>query len=402
MINERKKCLHICTIDKGGAFNGAKRLNEMLTEHGIESKIIVRTKIDDASPAICAFDSPLQGLVSKVKNAINLLYKKGDVKRDILGTDLTSNPLVKEADVIFIHWISTFLSPKQIYELTTIKGKKVIFWMHDMWLFTGGCHVDRRCGGYASECRDCPMAGKYASKSFRRKKEYIKKADMTVCGPSRWIVEEAKKSSILEGKKIEYIPNTYDDRIFNSECDRVSIRKELGLSLDKRLILFGAADTGTANDDKGFSYLIKAIKQLDMTDKQLVVIGNSDGAKEILKEYDAVFLGYISDEKRLADIYRSVDVFVNPSLQESFGYTVCESMACGTPAVAFSVGGMLDQIEHMVNGYLAGFKNSDELALGIDYCLNNREKLSKKASESARRFSYDKAYKYICELLTGI
>lgn len=395
MVNERKKCLHICTIDKGGAFNGAKRLNEMLTEHGIESKIIVRTKTDDASPAICAFNGTLQGLVSKVKNAVNLLCKKGDVKRDILGTDLTSNPLVKEADVIFIHWISTFLSPKQIYELTTLKGKKVIFWMHDMWLFTGGCHVDRRCGGYASECRDCPMAGKYAFKSFCRKKKYIKKADMTVCGPSRWIVEEAKKSSILEGKKIEYIPNTYDDRIFNSECDRESIRKEIGLSLDKRHILFGAADTGTANDDKGFSYLIKALTQLDMTDKQLVVIGKADGAKEILKEYDAVFLGYISDENKLADIYRSVDVFVNPSLQESFGYTVCESMACGTPAVAFAVGGMLDQIKHKVNGYLAEFKNCEELALGIDYCLNNREELSKKASESARRFSYENVYGYV-------
>ncbi len=395
MVNERRKCLHICTIDKGGAYNGAKRLNEMLTEHGIESKIIVRTKTDDASPAICAFDSPLQGFVSKAKNVINLLCKKGDVKRDILGTDLTSNPFVKEADVIFIHWISTFLSPKQIYKLTTLKGKKVIFWMHDMWLFTGGCHVDRRCGGYASECRDCSMAGKYAAKSFDRKKDFIKKSDMTVCGPSRWIVDEAKKSSILEGKKIEYIPNTYDSRIFNSECNREIIRKKLGLSPDKRLILFGAADTGTANDDKGFSYLINAIKQLDMTDKQLVVIGNADGAKEMLEEYDSVFLGYINDEHKLADIYRSVDVFVNPSLQESFGYTVCESMACGTPVTAFAVGGMLDQIEHKVNGYLAEFKNSEELALGIDFCLNNREKLSKKAFESARRFSYENVYGYV-------
>ena len=248
---------------------------------------------------------------------------------------------------------------------------------------------------YLNECKNCPMAGKYAAKSFDRKKEYIKKSDMTVCGPSRWIVEEAKKSSILEGKKIEYIPNTYDGKIFNSECNRESLRKELGLSPDKRLILFGAADTGTANDDKGFSYLIKAIEQLDMADKQLVVIGNSDDAKETLKEYDSVFLGYIYDEHKLADIYRSADVFVNPSLQESFGYTVCESMACGTPAVAFSVGGMLDQIEHKVNGYLAGFKNSDELALGIDYCLENREELSKKASESARRFSYDNVYGYV-------
>ena len=395
MANDKTKCIHICTIDKGGAYNGAKRLNEMLTEHGIESKIIVRTKTDDASIAVGTFNNPLQEMISKGKNAINLLCKKGDVKRDVLGTDLRKNPLVKEADVIFIHWISTFLSPKQIYELTCLKGKNVIFWMHDMWLFTGGCHVDRRCGGYVNECSDCLMVGKWAFKSFKKKKEYIKKADMTVCGPSRWIVEEAKKSSILEGKKIEYIPNTYDNRIFNSQCDREKLRKELGLSDSKKLILFGAADTGTANDDKGFTYLIKAIKKLDMSDKQLVVIGNADGAKELLKEYDSVFLGYINDENKLADIYKAVDVFVNPSLQESFGYTVCESMACGTPAVAFSVGGMLDQIDHKANGYLAEFKNSDELADGIDYCLKHREELSVKASESAKRFSYDNVYGYV-------
>ncbi len=398
-INNKLKCIHICTIDKGGAYIGAKRLNEMLTEHGIESKILVRTKTDKSSDAICAFNSAAQELFSKVKNVINILYKKGDVKRDVLGSDLTGNALVKDADVIFIHWISTFLSPKQIYELTRLEKKKVIFWMHDMWLFTGGCHVDRRCGGYINECIDCPIAGKSAVKSFRSKKKYIEKSNMIVCGPSRWIVGEARKSAILAGKQIEYIPNTYDNRIFNCEGDRIKIREQLGLSPDKKLILFGAADTGTANENKGFSYLLEALNMIDMSDKQLVVIGNAENSKEVLKEFDTVFLGYIPDENRLSDIYKAVDVFVNPSLQESFGYTVCESMACATPAVAFAVGGMLDQITHKENGYLAEFKNSDMLAEGIVYCLEHREELSVMAAETAKRFSYDNVYGYVKQFI---
>ena len=72
-INNKRKCLHICTIDKGGAYIGAKRLNEMLTEHGIESKILVRTKTDQSSDAVCAFNSPVQNLFSRVKNVINMI-----------------------------------------------------------------------------------------------------------------------------------------------------------------------------------------------------------------------------------------------------------------------------------------------------------------------------------------
>ena len=138
---------------------------------------------------------------------------------------------------------------------------------------------------------------------------------------------------------------------------------------------------------------------IDMSDKQLVVIGTAKNSKEVLKEFDTVFLGYIRDENRLSDIYKAVDVFVNPSLQESFGYTVCESMACATPAVAFAVGGMLDQITHKENGYLAEFKNSDMLAEGIVYCLEHREELSVMAAETAKRFSYDNVYGYVKQFI---
>ena len=149
------KCLHICTIDKGGAYKGAKRLNEMLNIHGVDSGILVRTKTSDDVDVYEVFDNTIGKLISKSKNLVNLAYKRGEVKRDVLGSDIRNHPLVKEADVIFLHWVSTFLSPKQIYELSILEGKKTIFWLHDMWLFTGGCHVDRRCGGYKNDCRKC-------------------------------------------------------------------------------------------------------------------------------------------------------------------------------------------------------------------------------------------------------
>ena len=210
---KKLKFLHVCTIDTGGAFNGAKRQHEMLIEHGYQSKILVRTKSSDNPDVYEALYGGMRA-ISKVKNVLNLALKKGEVKRDRFGTDLTNNQLVKEADIIVLHWISTFLSPKEILKLSRLENKKVIFFMHDMWLFTGGCHVDRRCCGYERNCVDCPMAGKWASISFKYKYKYMKKADFSILGPSHWIVEEAKKSIITENKDVLYLPNTFDSKMF--------------------------------------------------------------------------------------------------------------------------------------------------------------------------------------------
>lgn len=396
-----KKVLHISTIDSGGAYNATKRLNEMMLQNGIESKIMVRTRTNPDSIAVPAFNNAFEETVSKVKNVINLMYKKDEVKMDVWGTDLRKHPLVQEADIIMLHWISTFLAPKQIYQLSKLDNKQIIFVMHDMWLFTGGCHVDRRCGGYERKCEGCDRAGAAAAKSFLRKADFINRSDIRVTGPSHWIVDEANKSSILNGKKAEYMPNVYNAKVFFKRQNISAIREKYGMNQEKKLILFGAADTGTQNVNKGFGYLLEALKLISMDDIQLVVIGNAGGAKEILKDYDAVFPGYISDENELADIYSAVDAYVNPSLQESFGYTVCESMACGTPAVAFAVGGMLDQIEHKQNGYLAEFCNSKDLAEGIEFVLDKKDILSKEAEKTAKRFSYEGAWEKVRTVIFG-
>ena len=386
------KFLHVCTIDTGGAYNGAKRQHEMLIEHGIRSNILVRTKLSDRSDVYEALSG--SGIIfSKIKNIFNLVLKKGEVKRDIFGTDISKHPLVKEADVIVLHWISTFLSPKEIYKLTKLDNKKVIFFLHDMWLFTGGCHVDRRCCGYINDCNACPMAGISAHRSFNHKLKFIRKSNLMIAGPSHWIVEEAGKSRITLGKYVIYLPNTYNPKVFFPRDNVDEIKRKYCFSKEKKLIMFAAADNGVANYNKGFSYLLEALKILDMSDKQLIIIGKADKTKELLDEYDVITPGLISDEDELAQIYSVVDVFVNPSLQESFGYTVCEAMACGTPATAFSVGGMLDQITHGFNGYLAEYANSIDLAKGIEDCLMHKD-YSINASESAKAFEYNEVYKY--------
>ena len=82
------------------------------------------------------------------------------------------------------------------------------------------------------------------------------------------------------------------------------------------------------------------------------------------------YYGSNRDDLSLALLYSAVDVFVAPSIEENFAGTVFESLSCGTPVVAFDIGGMPDMITHRQNGYLAEPFNTDDLAAGIQWILD--------------------------------
>ena len=141
---------------------------------------------------------------------------------------------------------------------------------------------------------------------------------------------------------------------------------------------------------------MSALTMLPRDEYQLAVFGNAGSDIHLPQGFDVILLGFISDEKELTEIYNIADVLVNPSIQESFGYTACEAMACGTPVVAFPVGGLREQITHLENGYLAEFQNAQDIAKGIIYCAENREQLGVEARKSAVRYSYEHvAVKYL-------
>ena len=140
------KILHVTTIDSGGAYKSALRLHQCLTEQGIESSILVRTRRTD-SPTEEIFTTVGGKVLSKIKNGFNMLRTSGNIYSDFLGTDISRSPQVQKADIIVLHWINSFLSNKEIMKLDRL-GKPILWFMHDMWLFTGGCHVDGYCGKY--------------------------------------------------------------------------------------------------------------------------------------------------------------------------------------------------------------------------------------------------------------
>lgn len=381
------KVVHVSTTDMGGAYEAAQRISDCLNVVGVESEVLVRSKFRENTRTIPFYSNLLQKFISKTKNLFNLIISDGEVIFDKYGANICNHPHVKQADVICLHWVNSFVSAPEVEKILAL-GKPVYWVMHDMWPFTGGCHYAGDCTQYKEKCGNCVMVkqSKVSAVIYWQNKKYecFRGENLYPIGPSTWISKCAQKSKIFGEKVIETIPNPINTEVFfpKTESEKETVRKKCGLSEKKHTILFGAAKV-TNNPIKGFRYFADAVKKLPKEEYQVLVLGQSEG-EDVLKqaiELEVVYTGFINDSAQLCDIYNAVDLLVAPSLQENYSNTVLESLACGTPAVVFDVGGMSDLVKTQYNGYLAKSKDADDLARGIIYVSENAEMLSKNARE---------------------
>lgn len=389
------RVLHITTTDYGGAYRAAANISEAMKRQGLESSLLVREKSgkEDVVPAVDTIGSLF---FSKVRNFINLIISHGDVVNDRFGYAIHRHPLVKGSDVIVLHWVNSFVSYRGVERLLKL-DKPVIWVMHDMWLFTGGCHYDRECGRYQEGCRDCPLMRHGKGLPYRlqkRKRKMLSQGTFAAVGCSRWITECAGKSLTLKGKQCVSIPNPVDTDVYHSEE-----REET--STKKKTILFGAMSI--TDERKGLDLLIRAFDYLPGDRYVLSVVGEAGRRDLEDMDFECRFYGRIDSQEQMAKIYHEADVYVIPSRQENLSNAVTEAMACGVPVVAFDVGGMADMIEHRKNGYLAKAFDCEELAKGIAFSAENSDALGRYASESVRKkFSYETVgaqYRCLCEKL---
>jgi glycosyltransferase involved in cell wall biosynthesis len=385
--------VHLSTSDiDGGAAIAALRIHRAQLKSGIKSKFLVQSKHTNDSSVICLVQTPFDKLKRYIRVFLDKLTFKtlSITERDRftfpnLGVNIANNDIVKEADIINLHWINEgFISLKSISLLAAFK-KPVVFTLHDMWAFTGGCHYDNGCEKYLDNCGNCPSLRFRKEYDFSRKIYNIKSSaykdlNFSVVTSSNWLNSEAKKSSLFHNNKIRTIPTPINTEIFKPN-EKLNSCKELNLPLDKSLILFGAMDL--TNERKGIKYLISALKiiskyQSEFLENTNIVILGSSGEMDLSKiPFGVHLLGKITNENKLVNCYNAADIYVAPSLQDNLPNTVIESLSCGTPVVAFNTGGMPDMVEHLKNGYLAELKSSEDLAAGIVTLLSDSELLLK-------------------------
>jgi glycosyltransferase involved in cell wall biosynthesis len=392
------KILIVNTSEKtGGAAIAASRLVKALCKQGIDAKMLVANKQTDSQRVVALPSHKRYYLCFLIERIIvwvaNLLSKRNLYGVDVaaVGYDITRTPEFREADIIHLHWINQgMLSIPGIRKILE-SGKPVVWTMHDMWPCTAICHYATNCTRYTTEegCSRCqelrfPSPHDLSNRVFARKRHLFAEHKIHFIACSKWLEQSAQISFLFRNQPIRCIHNAIDSSIFqhkgnNEDTEKTlatmnAARQELGLpqAPEMRLLLF--ASLKVTDERKGFKYLVEAAKILhdkyvDLKNIGFVVLGNRSEEVESLLPFPVYPLGYITDEHKMATVYRACDLFVTPALFENLPNTIAEASACGTPCVGFNTGGIPEMIDHKQTGYIARYKDSADMAEGIHYLL---------------------------------
>ncbi|WP_224998114.1 glycosyltransferase [Cesiribacter sp. SM1] len=358
------KVLHLCTFSSGGAANAAVRLHQGLMNENVISNFLYLKGEPSATEQLVIFDDYATGLVSKIQDFFNgnwFHYRVKANKRlfEIYSfpkskyKDLAQHPLVNQADIIHLHWVSNFIDYPSFFKKL---DKPVVWTLHDMNPFRGGFH-------YEEDAKRSSYLQEYERTLLNIKKKALAgfKQSVTFVAPSKWLLEESLHSEIGRTYPHYLIPYGIDVDVFHAYSQR-EVRTELGIAEHEKVLLFVSENVD--NYRKGFDLLLQALPSLvdEFADLKIVAIGRgSDAIPEYVKH-----LGMIHEQQYLAKIYAMADAVVLPSREDNLPNVMIESLACGTPVVAFSVGGMRDVIRSGINGILA----EDVSAAGLSKALS--------------------------------
>lgn len=380
----------------GGAAIATYRLHRGLLSIGVNSRLMVLLKGTN-DPTVIALERQ-----SRLKNRIALFYARRDerVTRRYQAEgnryfsparcpdQLASKVEPSNPDLVHLFWVNSgFL------KIETLKQfKKPVVWtLHDMWPFTGGCHYDDECRRFQQSCGKCPLLGSESDHDlsrqiWERKQKSWRDVPIIVVATSHWLAAMARSSSLFKDQRIEVIPNGIDTDKYKP-LDKCAAREAYNLPQDKHLVLFSAF-SATTDKRKGNHLLVPALNKMAQAGwgerTELVIIGATAPENPPDLGMKVHYMGNFHDEISQVLLYSAADVTVAPSMQENLSNTVIESLSCGTPVVAFNIGGMPDMIDHQGSGYLVHPFEPDDLAAGMMWVLENETRHDMLAQHSRK------------------
>lgn len=375
------KVVHLSTYDLyGGAAKAAHRLHVALTAAGIDSKMLVRRRESDRADVAQPMGQIMKLWLRLQRRCDRLILAANGGGSAGFSPGAVPDGLARHIrelapDVVHLHWVAD-----GFFRIETLQkiASPVVWTMHDMWPFTGGCHYAGSCEAFAAACGRCPALTRprefdLARRGWERRQLAFAGGKVVFVAPSRWMAEQAGRSALLRAADIRIISNGIDTACFAPQ-DRAVARMKLALPHDKILVLTGAARL-TDNTRKGFLHFVSALKLLRTlippAKVELALFGSRNLGFTELEGFKVHNLGVLEGNEALVCAYASSDVFVAPSLEDNLPNTVMEAMAVGIPIVAYDAGGIPEMVDDGKNGLLAPTGLPEALGRALARMLND-------------------------------
>ena len=374
----------------GGAARAAFRLFKGLKATGGGCTMVVARKISDdpdvttlgglsaeEQASAAAVRAELDAQAAPYPILRNPGFAPFHAERSPLGRALVNR--LPAADVVNLHWVREMVDYADFFS-TRPPGQPVVWTLHDMHPFTGGCHYVRGCDRHADACGRCPLLGSddpndLSARILAGKRDSLARrtgGPMHVVTPSRWLADEARRSRLFRDLPISVIPYGLDTSVFTPH-DRLAVRRGFNLPPDLRIILFVAH----VLDDprKGLAYLDDALRRLGpQPDVGVLMVGGGDYA--LRAPVVKMRAGLVDDDAVMSRLYAAADLVAVPSLEDNLPNTMLEAMASGTPVIGFDVGGVPDMVIPGETGFLAPLGDAEGLSRAFADALGDPSRLA--------------------------
>lgn len=354
----------------GGAAIAGNRISDALRTNGAE---VIQLSSDGRNTdeqkalftgkkfsALCNLLSPL---ISSTKAKSLLDNNLNQLLRKFLQQE--------KFDVINIHNLHSAGWPISLVR-TALEFAPVVWTLHDCWSFLGSF--------YPTHCLASRDSLKLTLNDFWRSiKCSPPQHSLTATTPSDWMNKQAS-SSHWNGFKVQTIHNPVPKSFFEP-LDRESCKKALGLSLVKPTILCIA---GNLNEERKGGPILKEILESDVRDHcQFFLIGEGNQ----FNDPKIKSLGFVKDELTLRIAYHAADILLHPAQVDNLPNTVAESMSCGTPILAFNIGGLPEMVVPDKSGWLVKEMNSDAMIKQLKSVAQSKQadELRQYTKETARK-----------------
>lgn len=383
------KIAYVATSDGGGAGHAALRLHEGMLRRGISSDLLLRERFSNAARLeviktradlneylAFARDASISQYVHRNRNGPSNSHFTINVD----GIDLSDHRIMRASDVVHLHWISGFQTPKDVEAL--LRKKPVVWTLHDAEPLTGGCHYPSGCDGYTNACYHCPQLandpwhlteGALAEKIARWSRH-----PFTLVVPSNYMAEHVRRSVVgaLENVGVVHIPHGVDVQTFRPR-PKIAARRLLGVPVDGTYIVAGSLIT--KEHRKGLHRvgdISTAIRRRlpQSLNLRLLVVGAPKLDDQSFPGLEVIQLGRLPVEK-MPHVFAASDLFLHTSYEDNSPLMLLEALACGIPAIAFSSGGASELIEESSSGHVIELGDESAMVEAASAALANAKVL---------------------------